>query len=45
MTRPVCLHEDVGAVRHGGVVECRWNLIGTKELCNRDPEEVWDDGM
>ena len=31
--------------RHGGVVEYRWNLLGTREVCNRDPEEVWDDGL
>ena len=31
--------------RHGGVVECKWNLPGTRGVCNRDPEEVQDDGM
>ena len=31
--------------RHGGVVECRWNLPWTREVCSRDPEEVWDDGL
>ena len=25
--------------------ECIWNLPGTREVCNRDPEEVWDDGL
>ena len=28
-----------------GVEECRWNLPWTREVCNRDPEEVWDDGL
>ena len=23
------------------MVECRWNLPGTREVCSRDPEEVW----
>ena len=34
--------KDFGMVlsRHGDVVECRWNLLGTRELCNRDLEEV-----
>ena len=31
--------------RHGGVAECRWNVLGTRELCSRDPEEVQDDGL
>ena len=31
--------------RHGGVAECGWNIRWTRELCSRDPEEVWDDGM
>ena len=31
--------------RHGGVVECRGNLPWTREVCSRDPEEVWDDGL
>ena len=31
--------------RHGGVAECGWNLPKTREVCSRDPEEVWDDGM
>ena len=31
--------------RHGGVVECKWNFPGTREVCNRDPEEVRDDGL
>jgi len=31
--------------RHGGVAECRWNLPRTREVCGRDPEEVWDDGL
>ena len=31
--------------RHGGVVGCRWNLLGTREVCSRDPEEVRDDGL
>ena len=27
------------------MAECIWNLIGTRELCSRDPEEVLGDGM
>ena len=26
--------------RHGGVAECGWNLLGTREVCSRDPKEV-----
>ena len=29
--------------RHGGVEECGWNIPWTKEVCNKDPEEVEDD--
>ena len=25
--------------------KCRWNLPWTREVCIRDPEEVWDDGL
>ena len=31
--------------RNGGVVEYRWNLLGTREVCSRDLEEVEDDGL
>ena len=31
--------------RHGGVIECEWNIPRTREVCSRDTEEVWDDGM
>ena len=31
--------------RHGAVAECGWNIPGTREVCNRDLEEVWDDGI
>ena len=31
--------------RHGGVVECRWNLPWTREVCNRYFEEIQDDGL
>ena len=31
--------------RYGGVAECGWNLHWTREVCNRDPEEVCDDGL
>ena len=31
--------------RHGGVVECGWNLPQTREVCSREPKEVRDDGM
>ena len=31
--------------RHGGVAECGWNLARTMEVCNRDPEELLDDGL
>ena len=39
--------KDLGMVlyRHGGVAECIWNIPGTREICNRYPEEVWDDGL
>ena len=45
--RPVMLMLCVDALfyRHGGVVECRWNLPRTREVCSRDPEEVCDDGL
>ena len=29
--------------RHGGVA--KWNLPQTREVCSRDPKEVWDDGL
>ena len=31
--------------RYGGVAECKWNLPWIREVCSRDPEEVWDDGL
>ena len=31
--------------RHEGVAECRWNLPRPREVCSRDTEEVWDDGL
>ena len=31
--------------RHGGVAEYGWNIPWTREVCSRDPEEVWDDGL
>ena len=45
--RPVMLLLCVDALfsRYGGVVECGWNLPRIREVCNRDPEEVQDDGM
>ena len=30
---------------YGGVAEYRWNLPWTREVCSRDPEDVWDDGL
>ena len=27
------------------MAEYGWNLPWTREVCNRDPEKVWDDGM
>ena len=27
------------------MAECRWNISWTKEVYNRDPKEVWDDGL
>ena len=27
------------------MVECIWNLPLIREVCSRDPEEVWDDGL
>ena len=45
--RPVMLLLCVDALfsRPGGVVEYIWNIPWTREVCSRDPEEVWDDGM
>ena len=45
--RPVMLLLCVDALfsRNGGVAECGWNLPWKREVCNRDPEEVWDDGL
>ena len=42
--RPVMLLLCVDAIfsRHGGVVECLWNLPRTREVCSRDPREVQD---
>ena len=31
--------------RYGGVEEYRWNLPWEREVCSRDPEEIWDDGL
>ena len=31
--------------RYGGVVEYRWDLPWTREVCSRDPEEIRDDGL
>ena len=31
--------------RHGGVVECRWNFPRIREVYDRDPEEIRDDGF
>ena len=30
--------------RNGSVAEYGWNLPWRREVCSRDPEEVWDDG-
>ena len=27
------------------MVECKWNFPGTREIYNRDPEEIQDDGL
>ena len=38
--------KDLGMMhysRYGGVAECRWNIPCTREVCNRDPKEFWDD--
>ena len=45
--RPVMLLlcVDVPFSRHGGVVECGWNLPRTRKVYSRDPKEVQDDGM
>ena len=37
------MHYFLGII--GGVAECGWNLPWTREVCNRDLEEVWDDGL
>ena len=31
--------------RHGGVVECAWNIPGIRKVCIGYPEEVQDDGL
>ena len=31
--------------RYEGVAERGWNIPWTREVCNRDPEEVWDYGL
>ena len=31
--------------RHGGVAEYRWNLRWIREVYDRDPEDVWGDGL
>ena len=31
--------------RHGGVVECGWNIHWIREVCNIDPKKFWDDGL
>ena len=36
---------DTLLYRHGGVAECGWNIPRIREVCSRDPEEVWDDGL
>ena len=43
--RDEILGYDALLSRHVGVVECGWDLLGTREVCSRDPEEVWDDGL
>ena len=38
--------KDLGMMHYFlGMVECGWNPPRTRELCSRDPEEVWDDGV
>ena len=27
------------------MAECRWSFLGPRELCSRDPGEIWDDGL
>ena len=27
------------------MAKCGWNIPGTREVCSRDPKEVWDDGL
>ena len=45
--RPVMLFLCVDALfsRHGGVVEYKWNLPCTREVCSGYLEEVQDDGL
>ena len=45
--RPVMLLLCVDALpyRYGGVVEYRWNIPWTREVCSRDTKEVWDYGL
>ena len=39
------LGHGIVELRYGGVVEYRWNIPWIREVCSRDPEEVWDDGL
>ena len=39
------LRYDALFLRHGGVVEWKWNLPWTREVCSRDSEEIQDDGL
>ena len=38
-------HLGIVLSRNGGVAECIWNLLETRKVCSRDPEEVQDDGL
>ena len=38
--------KDLGMMHYFiGMEECGWNLPQTREVCSRDPEEIWDDGL
>ena len=45
--RPVMILLCVDALfsRHRGVAKCGWNIPRIREVCSRDPEKVWDDGV
>ena len=39
------LGHDTLFSKHGGVAKCIWNFPRTREIYNRDSEEIQDDGV